>query len=118
MTAEEVMALDLSGCELVVLSACETHVGVRRGGQGIASLQQALHGAGVRTVVTSLWKVPDKETRELMTEFYRLVWIEKLPKAQALWEAKQALRRKLGPDGKPCHLTRDWAGWVLSGEAD
>jgi CHAT domain-containing protein len=118
MTAEELASLDLSGCELAVLSACETNVGVRRGGQGIASLQQALMAAGVRTAVTSLWKVPDEATRELMVDFYRRLWVQKKPKAQALWEAKQMLRRKLDAGGKPVHATRDWAAWVLSGEPE
>ena len=58
--------LDLSNCELAVLSACETNVGIRRAGQGIQSLQGALHAAGARTAITSLWKVDDRPTRELM----------------------------------------------------
>ncbi len=45
MTAEELATLDLSNCELAVLSACETNVGIRRAGQGIQSLQAALHTA-------------------------------------------------------------------------
>ena len=109
------MSLDLSGCELAVLSACQTNVGVRRGGQGIASLQQALMGAGVRTAVTSLWRVPDETTRELMVDFYRRLWAQGKPKAQALWEAKQKLRRKRDADGKPVHATRDWGAISRAG---
>lgn len=48
MTADEILKLDLRGVELVVLSACDTNVGVRRAGQGIASLQQAVCAAGAR----------------------------------------------------------------------
>ena len=118
MTAEEISAMDLTGVELCVLSACETNVGVRRGGQGIASLQTALHAAGVRTAITSLWKVPDEATRELMTEFYRRLWVLEEPKAQALWNAKKKLREQLDADGDPTYSMRDWAGWVLSGDPD
>ncbi len=118
MTAEEISAMDLSGVELCVLSACETNVGLRRGGQGIASLQSALHAAGVRTAITSLWKVPDEATRELMTEFYRRLWVLKEPKAKALWNAKRKLREQLDEDGNPIYSVRDWAGWVLSGDPD
>ncbi len=118
MTAEELCALDLGNCELAVLSACETNVGRRRAGQGIASLQQALHAAGVRTAITSLWKVPDEATRELMTDFYRRLWVEKRPKARALWEAKRHLREQKNPDGSPRFAARDWAAWVMSGEPD
>ena len=63
LTAEELATLDLDGCELAVLSACETNVGLRRAGQGIQSLQGALHAAGVRTAITSLWRVDDAATR-------------------------------------------------------
>ncbi|MFN0009039.1 MAG: CHAT domain-containing protein, partial [Planctomycetota bacterium] len=118
MTAEELSNLDLTRCELAVLSACDTNVGVRRAGQGVASLQRALHMAGARSVITSLWKVPDEATRELMTDFYRRIWVLKLPKAQALWEAKRTLRDAKDDSGRAKYSTRDWAAWVLSGEPD
>lgn len=109
LTAEELSSLDLRGCELAVLSACETNVGIRRAGQGIQSLQTALHAAGARTAITSLWKVDDAATRRLFELFYTKLWQERLGKADALWQAKMALRA----EGYP---TRDWAGWVLSGD--
>ncbi len=115
MTAEELATLDLSHCELAVLSACDTNVGERRAGQGIASLQQALYAAGARASITSLWKVPDQATRELMADFYRRIWVQKKPKAQALWEAKQKLRKAKDELGDPKYTLRDWAGWVLTG---
>lgn len=118
MTAEELSVMDLSGCELAVLSACETGVGLLRGGQSLASLQQALHAAGVRTTITSLWSVPDEATRLLMGEFYRRIWLKKEPKAQALWAAKRRLREELDARGQPVHTERDWAGWVLTGHPD
>jgi len=116
ITAEEISTLDLSGCELAVLSACDTNVGERRAGQGVASLQKALHMAGARTVITSLWKVPDEATRELMLDFYRRIWIEKKPKGVALWEAKTRIRDAKDERGKPLYTTRDWAAWVLTGD--
>ncbi|MCE9592956.1 MAG: CHAT domain-containing protein [Planctomycetes bacterium] len=116
ITADEIAALDLTNCELAVLSACDTNVGERRAGQGVASLQKALQMAGARSVITSLWKVPDEATKDLMLDFYRRLWVEKKPKWQALWEAKQKLRDAKGPDGKPMYTTRDWAAWVLTGD--
>ncbi len=109
LTAEELATVDLSNCELAVLSACETNVGLRRAGQGIQSLQGALHAAGVRTAITSLWKVDDAATRRLMELFYTKLWKDKLGKADALWQAKMALRAE-------GHPVRDWAGWVLTGD--
>lgn len=116
LTAQELAALDLSSCRLAVLSACETHLGVRRAGQGVASLQTALHAAGVRASITSLWKVPDEATRALMTAFYSALWEEGLPAARALWSAKEAVREHSDDRGRPRYATRDWAAWVLVGE--
>jgi CHAT domain-containing protein len=39
-------------------------------------------------------------------------------KAQALWEAKLRLRDACDASGAPLYATRDWAGWVLSGDPD
>ncbi len=111
LTAEELCSLDLSSCDLAVLSACETNVGIRRAGQGIQSLQAALFAAGARTSITSLWKVDDAATRKLMELFYTYLWIERLPKAEALWRAKTDLR-------SAGHPVRDWAAWVLCGAVD
>jgi CHAT domain-containing protein len=115
VTADELSTIDLSNCELAVLSACDTNVGERRAGQGVASLQKALQMAGARSVITSLWKVPDEATKELMVDFYRRLWVEKKPKHQALWEAKTKLREAKDERGEPKYTTRDWAAWVLTG---
>jgi CHAT domain-containing protein len=117
ITAEELALLDLAGCELAVLSACETNVGLVQGGQGMASLQKALHAGGARLTITSLWSVPDDATKELMAEFYRQVWVEHQPIAEALWRAKKNLREKKDAKGKPAHPLLDWAGFVLVGTA-
>ncbi len=109
LTAEELGTLDLRHCDLAVLSACETNVGIRRAGQGIQSLQAALIGAGARSAITSLWKVDDAATRRLFELFYSKLWKEKLGKHEALWKAKMALR----DEGHPL---RDWGAWVLTGE--
>jgi len=111
LTAEELCAFDFGACELAVLSACETNVGIRRAGQGIQSLQTALHAAGARTAITSLWRVDDAATRRLFELFYTKLWKDHIGKADALWQAKMALRAE-------GHPPRDWAGWVLSGDPD
>lgn len=108
LTAEELCSLDLSACDLAVLSACETNVGIRRAGQGVQSLQAALHAAGARSAITSLWRVDDAATRRLMELFYTGLWEDGLGKADALWQAKTALREE-------GNAVRDWGGWVLTG---
>ena len=111
LTAEELAGVDLSNCNLAVLSACKTNVGIRSAGAGVQSLQTALHAAGVRSSITSLWRVDDAATRKLMTSFYRYLWRENLSPVDALWRAKLDLRQE-------GHPVRNWAGWVLSGEPD
>ena len=82
----------MCGCEHAVISASDTAIGTERNAYGIGSLQAALHSAGVHTAITSLWRVDDECTRELMVDFYQRLWHEKKPVAEALWEAKQAGR--------------------------
>jgi tetratricopeptide (TPR) repeat protein len=91
LTAEEVEALDLRGCDLVVLSACETGLGQAEAGQGVLGLQRAFQAAGARAVVASLWKVDDAATGVLMEWFYSNLWMKKLPKLEALRQAQLAV---------------------------
>jgi CHAT domain-containing protein len=60
--------------------------------------------AGARTAITLLWKVDDAATRRLFELFHTKLWSEKLGPADALWQAKMALRSE-------GHPTRDWAVW-------
>src|SRR5262249_49126479 len=93
LSAEEVADLDLRGCDLTVLSACETGLGQVAGGEGVLGLQRAFQAAGARTLVTSLWKVHDAATSVLMEEFYTNLWHKKLPKLEALRQAQLTVLR-------------------------
>jgi len=70
LTAWEVTAMDLHGTEWVVLSACESGLGQVQTGEGVYGLRRAFQMAGVRTVISSLWSVPDKKTAALMESLY------------------------------------------------
>ncbi|MDF0673931.1 MAG: tetratricopeptide repeat protein [Nitrospira sp.] len=71
LTAAEVAQMDLRGTQLVVLSACETGVGDVQNGEGVYGLRRALVLAGAETQVTSLWKVADEATKDLMVDYYQ-----------------------------------------------
>jgi CHAT domain-containing protein len=88
LSAEEVCDLDLRGCELVVLSACQTGLGKVASGEGVLGLQRGFHEAGARSLAVSLWSVSDAATSVLMEEFYTNLWQKKLPRLQALRQAQ------------------------------
>jgi CHAT domain-containing protein/Tfp pilus assembly protein PilF len=114
LTAEEVAELDLSGTQLVVLSAWETGLGEVAGGEGVLGLQRAFHQAGARGVVASLWQVDDRASQRLMADFYDGVWGRGLGPLEALRQAQLNLLR--GPGGGAQAHPRLWAAWVLSGD--
>lgn len=93
LTAEDVTGLDLSDTKLAVLSACETGLGEVRVGEGVFGLRRAFVLAGVKTLVMSLWKVPDEQTRELMEDFYRRI-LDGQPCASALRAAQLTMKVK------------------------
>lgn len=57
--------------ELTVLSACETSLGAYVPGETSLSLASAFTAAGAGSTLTSLWRVDDEATRELMVAFYK-----------------------------------------------
>nr|QKW93719.1 photosystem I assembly protein Ycf3 [Vitiosangium cumulatum] len=91
-TALELAGLDLWGTELVVLSACETGRGDVKLGQGVYGLRRALISAGAETVVSSLWKVNDDTTHQLMQGYYRHLLAGR-PRVSALREAMLEVRQ-------------------------
>lgn len=87
VTAEKILGMKLRGTDMVVLSACETGVGEVQTGEGVFGLRRAFSQAGARSIVMSMWAVPDKETRELMVEFYRNIQSGEMNRCQALRQA-------------------------------
>ncbi|MHA8052662.1 CHAT domain-containing protein [Aquirufa sp. OSTEICH-129A] len=104
LTASEISNLDLSACQLVVLSACETGLGEIKGSEGVFGLQRAFKMAGVKNIIMSLWKVPDTQTAELFEIFY-----EECFAGKTIHEAFQSAQAKMRLKYTPYY----WAGFVL-----
>jgi len=67
----EIADLDLSGVELVVLSACGTLDRSPGSGSSVSALAQAFLAAGVQGVIGGIWEVEDASTTALMAAFHR-----------------------------------------------
>jgi CHAT domain-containing protein/Tfp pilus assembly protein PilF len=106
LTAYEISQMNLSGTELVVLSACETGLGDIVGNEGVFGLQRAFKIAGVKYLIMSLWKVDDRSTQEFMTTFYRHWLTDKLEIPEAFHATQHEMRTKF-------QGAYDWAGFVL-----
>lgn len=71
LTAYEAGNVYLKNTILTVLSACETGLGEIRGSEGVYGLQRSFKAAGSKYLLMSLWLLPDKETAEFMSFFYK-----------------------------------------------
>lgn len=111
LTGIEARQLDLSGCALCVLSACESGVGRHVAGEGTFSLARAFVLAGARAVVVSLWKQHDEATHEFMSAFYSRLVDEGLSVVAALAEAQRTMRSH----PRYAHPFY-WAGWSAVGQ--
>lgn len=89
--AQDVAGLDLWANEITVLSACNTAMGDIKIGEGVFGLRRAFAVAGAKTLVMSLWPVPDKATALLMERFFDNC-DRGLGRAEALQEAQNYLR--------------------------
>lgn len=108
LTALEVASMDLSGTELIVLSACETALG-DVSSEGVFGLQRGFKKAGAQSLLMSLWKVDDTATQILMTKFYKGLTLGQ-SKREALLNAQKYLRQyQNGKYDKPEY----WAAFIL-----
>jgi CHAT domain-containing protein len=115
LTSEEILNLKLHDTEMVVLSACDTGVGTVEKGEGVFGLRRAFTQAGARGIVMSMWSIPDQETMELMTEFYKNITFKKMKKNEALRQA--ALHEmNIVKDRYGNRNPLFWGGFVYVGE--
>ena len=115
LTAEEVATLNLAGVDLVVLSACDTGIGVIRAGEGVFGLRRAFRLAGAQTLITSLWPVEDEVSLQWMKELYKALFRKGLDVAESVYEASLVLLRKQRRGRESTHPFY-WAGFIASGD--
>lgn len=97
---------------LVTLSACETGVGELRKGEGVISLARSFAYAGASCINTTLWKVNDEKTADLMTLFYKNIKTGKT-KDEALRQAKlDFIQTNNTLDAHPFY----WASFIMIGD--
>lgn len=114
LTGLEASLLNLQGTELVILSACDSGSGEVKIGEGVMSLRRAFRIAGAETVLASHWKVSDRATSLLMTEFMRR-WRSGEPRAKAWREAQLSLLRTKGAQ-EDFSNPFFWAAFTLTGQ--
>ncbi len=114
LTSSEIYVSN-SEANLAVLSACNTGFGKLEKGEGVMSMARAFHFSGVPSVIMSLWKVPDKETKEIMVSFYKHLKKGET-KSVALRNAK--IDYLVSVDDKNLKHPYFWSGFILNGNTD
>jgi len=119
LTLAEAYELDLGGCELVVLSACETNVGPEQRGEGVWSLARGFLAAGSRRVVASSWLLEDASAASMVSYMSAILAEQrasggKVDVSRALQEAKRWTKGESSEHGD-WHAPYYWAPMVLVG---
>jgi CHAT domain-containing protein len=110
LEVHEVLAdVDLTGVNLLVLSACGTARGARSGGDEIVGLTRAVLYAGAPGVITTLWDIDDQASADFMEDFYARL-LAGAAVADALRQAQVATLKRT-PYADP----QFWAAFELSG---
>jgi CHAT domain-containing protein len=113
LTSEEIAALDLSGVEWAVLSACDTGLGEDRKGEGILGLRRAFQVAGAATLIMTLWSVDDASTRRWIRGLYagRLRGLDAAEAVRSAAVEQLGERRRKGLSTHPFY----WGSFVAAG---
>lgn len=92
--------------DLITLSACETAMSTVSKGDDVIGFTRGFLYAGARSIVSSLWKVDDEATRDLMVGFYQRMLI--MDRDEALRQAQLNVKKR---HANPFY----WAAFQLTG---
>ena len=123
VTARDIYGLDLRA-DMVVLGACQSGGGPVTG-EGLSALVRAFFYAGTRSIVASVWDVPDETSSRILPGFYAS-WLRRGQRAESLRAAqlqmladlragKVTVKTPAGELSLPEHPAL-WAGFILLGE--
>lgn len=110
LEVHEIFGLELTGANLVVLSACETALGEQSSGDELVGLTRAFLYAGAPAVVTTLWSIEDEASAALMASFYG-----HLRAGMTNAEALRAAQIEVLEQGR-WQLAYYWAAFTLTGD--
>ena len=116
---------------LAILTACETGKPSYQSGEGMISLAHAFNYAGSESILTSLWKIDEQSSSQIIKLFY-VNLADGMSKDKALRNAKldyisSAEGRTISPqywaglvligDVSPIHIStsKPWVFWILIG---
>lgn len=110
-TAYEASLLNLNNTDLVILSACETGLGLTLNNQGVFGLQRSFYIAGAKNLIMSMWVVDDEATQILMSNFYK-EWSPKPTQQNIALSFKKAQEQVRKQFPHPYY----WSAFVLLGK--
>jgi CHAT domain-containing protein len=89
--AQDITGIDLWGTELALLIACQSGLGDVEAGEGVFGLRRAFFIAGAKTLIMSLWSVPERASILLMNRLFENLK-KGLGRGEALQEAQTYIR--------------------------
>ena len=97
---------------LITLSACETTIGPLQKGEGFLGLSRAFFYGGAQSISSTLWKINDAASSEIMGQFYKELSLAN-SKDEALRKAKLHFLENNAENARvhPYY----WAGYIISG---
>jgi CHAT domain-containing protein len=107
LRASDLYNLNLQA-DLVTLSACETALGRITKGDDVVGFTRGLLYAGADSIISTLWKVDDQATKDLMLAFYSNLLTQE--KGEALRQAQLSTKKKYP---HPFY----WASFQLTGSS-
>ena len=108
LTMTDVLQADLRA-RLVVLSCCHSALGEVMA-EGVVGIARAFLGAGVRSVLVSLWAIDDAGTLEFMNHFYKAL-VKGKSASEALNQSMKCMR-----ESGQFRDVKYWAPFVLLGD--